>query len=84
MHAQFEKHDIIRDNKIIYDKGKWKEAYQQIVDNIQERTRMKESKLHEMLRWIHEENCLREAYINHFNRHLRSQKITAVAIVVLQ
>ena len=66
MHAQFEKHDIIRDNKIIYDKGKWKEAYQQIVDNIQERTRMKESKLHEMLRWIHEENCLREALYQPF------------------
>jgi ATP-dependent DNA helicase RecQ len=60
LHFQFEKHGMIADNIINFDENSWKKTFQGITAVRKERIRLKEGKLHEMIRWIQEGECLRK------------------------
>ncbi|WP_373892673.1 ATP-dependent DNA helicase RecQ [Virgibacillus sp. CBA3643] len=57
---QFEKHGMIKGNRIIYQQENWQHAFQQINNHRIDRSLLKENKLTEMLTWIHEKECLRK------------------------
>jgi len=61
-----EKHGMISNNVIYYQKEVWLNAYRLIKKEIEERNSYKERKLTEMLSWIHEAGCLREHLYKHF------------------
>ncbi|WP_156289259.1 RecQ family ATP-dependent DNA helicase [Oceanobacillus salinisoli] len=63
---QLEKHGIIKDNKIMTYNENWKYIFQTIFHVIKSRVKLKESKLTEILKWIHEEKCLRETLYKSF------------------
>lgn len=66
LYYQFEKHGMIRDNRIIFDQEKYEINTIKITDHIENRLRHKEAKLGEMLAWLHERGCLRVALYKHF------------------
>nr|WP_085992004.1 ATP-dependent DNA helicase RecQ [Oceanobacillus senegalensis] len=63
---QLEKNGIIKGNAISPYNDKWKGIFQNILQVITTRVKLKERKLTEMLRWIHEEECLRENLYKNF------------------
>jgi len=66
LYYQFEKHGMIKDNRIIFDQIQFKKATEKIIDHIEIRLRHKEAKLGEMLSWLHESSCLRMSLYKHF------------------
>lgn len=66
LYAQLEKHDIIKGNTITYEKWHWKRVYTIIKQTTTQRLRIKEEKLQQMLTWIHQNKCLREALYKPF------------------
>ncbi|KGP70873.1 RecQ family ATP-dependent DNA helicase [Pontibacillus yanchengensis] len=69
---QFEKHGMIEQTNIIYDKNRWKHAYEEIKRFIQERTNIKHRKLDELVHWLHQEDCLRKSLYQPFQHSLKS------------
>jgi len=63
---QLEKHGIIKENKIIATPETWKDVFQSIFHIIKSRNKHKENKLAEMLKWIHDDNCLRQSLYKSF------------------
>ncbi|WP_188453829.1 RecQ family ATP-dependent DNA helicase [Virgibacillus oceani] len=63
---QLEKHAIIEGNKIYFNEDNWKVSFKLIQDFIDERISIKERKLHEMIDWINEKNCLRKSLYKSF------------------
>ncbi|WP_067725408.1 RecQ family ATP-dependent DNA helicase [Oceanobacillus damuensis] len=57
---QLEKHDIIKNNRVIYQKDTWKNALFSIQNTIRKRVLYKEDKLYDVLRWVHTKECLRK------------------------
>lgn len=60
LHYQFEKHGMIKENQIIYQKDNWQSAYHVIYKFINERRHTKEQKLRDIVSWIETDRCLRE------------------------
>ncbi|HEY4602536.1 MAG TPA: ATP-dependent DNA helicase RecQ [Cerasibacillus sp.] len=66
LYAQLEKHGMIKENTIIYEKERWKRAYTKIKQSTTQRLRVKTAKLQQMVTWIHEKQCLRHALYKPF------------------
>lgn len=60
LHYQFEKHDMIKGNIMIYHAKVWEKAEGNIGRLIRKRNSLKEAKLAEMTNWIKEKACLRK------------------------
>ncbi|WP_246206603.1 RecQ family ATP-dependent DNA helicase [Virgibacillus ihumii] len=60
LHYQFEKHDMMRENKFLYHTNCWEAAEAKIIRLVSHRKSLKEAKLAEMVSWINHTNCLRE------------------------
>lgn len=69
---QFEKHDMIIQNTIYYEKEQWERAYDQIKALIMKRTLFKEQKLTEMLNWVRQKSCLRKHLFKDFQPSYRA------------
>ncbi|MFD1850515.1 RecQ family ATP-dependent DNA helicase [Oceanobacillus bengalensis] len=63
---QFEKHGMIRKNKVIYHQENWSVIFQSIKHVIVQRNSFKENKLTEMINWVHEKECLRKKLYKNF------------------
>lgn len=66
MHAQLENHGMIKDNQIIYNEESWRQARQAIANYRNSRRTVKQNKLREIHKWIHEEGCLRSYLYKNF------------------
>lgn len=66
LYYQLEKSGIIKNNRIIYNQLIWQDAIGHIKMYRQQRILLKESKLNDMLAWIHTDECLRESLYRHF------------------
>ncbi len=60
LHYQLEKHGMIKEIEIIYQKDKWIKSLHDISELITNRKFLKGQKLNEMVNWIHQDECLRE------------------------
>lgn len=65
---QIEKYGIIKNKIIHYDANLWQQALENIQTFIIDRYRLKQSKLNEMLEWIHEKECLRKHLYKSFQK----------------
>ncbi|KKE79319.1 ATP-dependent DNA helicase [Oceanobacillus caeni] len=63
---QLEKHHLIHDNKIMDYNKTWEDIYQSIFHVINSRVKLKISKLTEIIKWIHEDRCLRDTLYQGF------------------
>ncbi|QKY71618.1 ATP-dependent DNA helicase RecQ [Lentibacillus sp. CBA3610] len=72
LHYQMEQHGIIKKNCLVYDKSEWEKSIQKIGRFIETRSALKGRKLHEMINWIHEENCLRDSLYKSFQEHYKT------------
>ncbi|WLV23463.1 ATP-dependent DNA helicase RecQ [Aciduricibacillus chroicocephali] len=61
LYYQFEKHGMIKDNRIMIKKAHVKEAATKIAEHVSSRLQFKKAKLGSMLDWLNEEKCLRVA-----------------------
>jgi len=66
LYYQLEKHGIVKNRRIIYDKARWQSALEQIQLQRNERFKLKENKLKDILAWIHSKQCLRQSLYRHF------------------
>ncbi|HLR66350.1 RecQ family ATP-dependent DNA helicase [Virgibacillus alimentarius] len=60
LYFQFEKHGMIKNNTIIYEKGHWIQAYHKINQLRIKRLSFKEKKISEMIQWMQKDDCLRK------------------------
>ncbi|WP_337020046.1 ATP-dependent DNA helicase RecQ [Oceanobacillus massiliensis] len=68
---QLEKHGIIKNNHIFYQKENWQYVMESLKNLIKERTLYKEDKLNEVLAWVHTATCLREGLYRSFQSTYR-------------
>lgn len=68
LHYQLEKHGIIKGKQIIYDEYNWKQAFASIHKRRDERLQYKENKLHEIIKWLNETECLRKHLYKGFQK----------------
>lgn len=60
LHSQLEKHGIIIEEKIHIDQELWDESLEEIISYRNERIRLKQANLLNMIEWINSEGCFRE------------------------
>lgn len=60
LHYQFEKHGMMKENSILYEKEHWRNAFATINKIRKNRLMLKESKLVEMIQWMQQTECLRK------------------------
>src|SRR5699024_27723 len=60
LHYQFEKHGMMKENSILYEKEHWRNAFAIINKIRKNRLMLKESKLVEMIQWMQQTECLRK------------------------
>ena len=60
LYYQLEKNDMIKGKRIVYDEYNWKQAFLSIQAKRDERLQYKENKLYDMMKWLHQESCLRK------------------------
>ncbi|RLL48179.1 ATP-dependent DNA helicase RecQ [Oceanobacillus piezotolerans] len=66
-----EKHGMIVDNHVIYNEYNWKQIYNEIINIVNERTTLKQTKLQEMVDWIQSESCYRNSLYQSFQSTIR-------------
>jgi ATP-dependent DNA helicase RecQ len=71
LHYQFEKHDMIIQQRICYQEEIWGKAFQKIKTLIKQRSTIKEQKLTEMLDWIQQKQCLRHHLYKNFQANYK-------------
>src|SRR5699024_7978289 len=60
LHYQFEKHSMMKENIILYEKEHWRNSSATINKIRKNRLKLKESKLIEMIQWMQQTECLRK------------------------
>lgn len=63
---QFEKSDIINGNRIIYNRSKWRQLLNKIIQVRNERLQYKYDQLNEMIDWLQAKDCLRQTLYRKF------------------
>ncbi|WP_240510176.1 RecQ family ATP-dependent DNA helicase [Virgibacillus profundi] len=71
---QLEKHGMIDENTILYEKENWEKVFQKINNLIFERSLLKENKLNEIIQWVHEKECLRKHLYKSFQSSYQKPK----------
>ncbi|HLR08156.1 MAG TPA: RecQ family ATP-dependent DNA helicase [Bacillota bacterium] len=66
LHFQLECHGILRDTSIVYHARNWEKAYDSLCNLIEQRLNIKKSKLHDIIRWINDTECLRKQLYRKF------------------
>ncbi|WP_047980019.1 RecQ family ATP-dependent DNA helicase [Ornithinibacillus contaminans] len=73
--ANIEKYSGKLENGLHYDKGKWDEIIEQLKQIRNERMDIKQTKLQDMLTWIHTETCLREKLYTKFQENYTASSV---------
>src|SRR5690625_4790974 len=66
LHYQFETHGMIDKNQILYNESHWKQAFHSINEYCQERVKLKQSLIKEIMNWVHTTECLRYTLYKNF------------------
>lgn len=72
LYYEFEKHGIIKKNKIIFNEANWENGFNFILERVQERYAYKRQKLIDMYEWIIEDSCLRKSLYRHFQEGFKT------------
>ena len=68
---QLERLSILKENKIIFDKEMWQEAYEEVIQFCNNRLVMKKSNINELKLWIHSTSCLRKGLYERFEQPIQ-------------
>ncbi|TFJ93788.1 RecQ family ATP-dependent DNA helicase [Lentibacillus salicampi] len=72
LHYQMEKHGMIKNNQLVFQKQDWEQSIREIKQFMIARAALKQRKLDEITSWIHEERCLREHLYKGFQNNYKS------------